>query len=115
MSRSVKGASATYFGLFLLQLLLRYIFSQTAGGHGRDVFENRPRESWVGDPFNLGLVEYTWCTLLNSTVQLLLLPSQRNGPLCCSPGGEMQRILGPKYVGGGEEHCQQGLEPGASL
>lgn len=65
MSRSVKGASATYFGLFLLQLLLRYIFSQTAGGRGRDVFENRPRESWVGDPFNLGLVEYTWCTLLS--------------------------------------------------
>lgn len=65
MSHRVKGASATYFGLFLLQRLLRYIFSHMAGGCGGDIFENRLRESCAGDPFNVGLVGYTWFALLS--------------------------------------------------
>ena len=65
MSHRVKGASVTYFGLFLLQRLLRYISSHMAGGRGGDIFENRLRESCVGDPFNVGLVEYTWFALLS--------------------------------------------------
>ena len=63
----------------------------------------------------MGLVEYTWYTLLSVYSSVIAPVLMEEWPTLLLPCEETQRILGPKYVGGGEEHCQQGVEPGASL